>query len=155
MRALEVDAYTGAKGDARERFLDTMRGISKEWFKDPWLTALPRDGQPPPISILIENQGSTHDGGWHDDPTDDTELEKAQFLWADAIRHWDVDVLRDNPLSQLYLSVESAASSAGEVASGANEAVKGIGTLLRWAPYMLAAIGVLGLTTAALAAARR
>ncbi|SFE57176.1 hypothetical protein SAMN02745121_04760 [Nannocystis exedens] len=158
-RALATDAYAGARGDARDLFITRMRGLSKEWFKDPWLTLLPHDGNPPPVSILIENQGSTHDGGWHDDPTDDTELEKAQFLWADAIRTWDVDFLRDNPLSQLYLSVETAAmtaaETASEVASSANEAAKGVATIVKWAPYVAAGIPVLGLTTAALAAARQ
>lgn len=159
VRAFEADVYAGAKGDAREQFITTMRSISKEWFKDPWLTVLPYDGNPPPISIMIENQGETHDGGWHDDPSDDTEEEKIKFAWDDAIRTWDVSFLRDNPLSQLYLTVESAASTAvetaGDVASGANEAAKGIAVILKWAPYVAAGIVVLGLTTASLVVARR
>jgi hypothetical protein len=158
VRALAADAFAGAKGDVRTKYLDTMRGISKEWFKRPWLTVEPHDGQLP-ISILIDNQGPTHDGGLYDDPSDDTELEKAKFAWNDAIRTWDVDFLRDNPLSQLYLSVETAAvaaaETAGEVASGANEAAKGIAVILKWAPYVAAGIGALGLTTAVLVAARR
>ncbi|WP_143140858.1 hypothetical protein [Nannocystis exedens] len=154
-RALATDAYAGARGDARDLFITRMRGLSKEWFKDPWLTVLPHDGKPPPVSILIENQGPTHDGGLHDDPSDDTTWETVKFGWADAIRTWDVDFLRDNPLSQLYLSVETAASTAGQVAAGANDAAKGIASLLGWTPYVLAAIAVLGLTTAALVGARR
>ncbi|MFY0539487.1 hypothetical protein [Nannocystis pusilla] len=46
VRAFEADVYTGAKGDAREQFITTMRSISKEWFKDPWLTVLSYDGNP-------------------------------------------------------------------------------------------------------------
>ncbi|SFF11212.1 hypothetical protein SAMN02745121_07000 [Nannocystis exedens] len=154
-RALEADAYAGARGDARELFLSTMRSISKEWFKDPWLTVLPYDGNPPPVSILIENQGPTNDGGLHDDPSDDTAWETIKFGWADAIRTWDVNFLRDNPLSQLYLSVETVAATAGEVASGANEAAKGMATILKWTPYVAAGIAVIGLTTAVLAATRQ
>ena len=159
VRAFEADAWAGARGDAREQFITTMRGISKEWFRDPWLTVLPHHGNPPPVSILIENQGPTHDGGWHDDPSDDTAWEKIKFGWADAIRTWDVSFLRDNPVSQFYLTVESAATTAaetaGDVASGANEAVKGIAVILKWAPYVAAGIAVLGVTTAVLVAARR
>ncbi|PCC72509.1 hypothetical protein SAMN02745121_08786 [Nannocystis exedens] len=158
-RALATDAYAGARGDARDLFITRMRGLSKEWFKDPWLTVLPHDGNPPPVSILIENQGSTHDGGLHDDPSDDTTWETVKYGWADAIRTWDVDFLRDNSLSQLYLSVETAAmtaaETAGEVASGANEAARGVATILKWAPYVATGIAVLGLATAALAAARQ
>lgn len=152
VRAFQADAWAGARGDARDQFVTTMRGISKEWFRDPWLTVLPHDGNPPPVSILIENQGPTLDGGWHDDPSNDTSWEKVKFGWADAIRTWDADFLRDNPLSQLYLTVEETAS---EVASGANEAAKGIATIMKWAPYVAAGIAVLGLTTAVLVAARR
>jgi hypothetical protein len=151
-RALATDAYAGARGDARDLYITTMRGLSREWFKDPWLTVLPHEGNPPPVSILIENQGSTHDGGLHDDPSDDTTWETIKFGWSDAIRTWDVDFLRDNPLSQLYLSVEE---TAGQVASGANEAARGVATLLKWAPYMAAGIAVIGLTTAVLVAARQ
>jgi hypothetical protein len=69
-----------------------------------------------PLSILIDNQGATHDGGIYDDPADDTEWEKLKFGWADAIRTWDITFLRDNPLAQLYTNVETAASKAAETA---------------------------------------
>jgi hypothetical protein len=46
VRALSADAFSGAKGPARDEYLDTMRALSPTWFKDPWLTALPHDGQP-------------------------------------------------------------------------------------------------------------
>lgn len=148
VRAFQAEVYAGAKGDAREQFITTMRSISKEWFKDPWLMVLPYDGHPPPISIMIENQGETHDGGLHDDPSDDTTWEKTKFGWADAIRTWDVSFLRDNPLSQLYLNVESAASTAVDTAGD-------LAAILKWAPYVAAGIAALGLTTAAVVIARR
>jgi len=155
VRALAADAFSGATGDARSRYLDVMRGLSTTWFKQPWLTVLPREDDLPPLSILIENQGTTHDGGIYDaDPSDDHLLG-----WDHAIRTWNVDFLRDNPLAQLYTSVESAASTAAETAGavvgGANEAVKGIGLILKWAPFALAGIGVVGLSALALAAAKR
>lgn len=43
----------------------------------------------PQLSILIDNQGETHDGGIFDDPTDDTEWEKVKFAWSDVIRTGD------------------------------------------------------------------
>lgn len=66
--------------------------------------------------------------------------------------------MRDNPLSQLYLATESAAEAAiemtGAVASGANEAARGVATILKWAPYVAAGIGAVGLRAAVLAARR-
>ena len=155
VRALAADAFSGATGDARNKYLDVMRKLSTTWFKQPWLTVLPREDDLPPLSILIENQGTTNDGGIYDaDPTDDNLLG-----WEHAIRTWNVDFLRDNPLAKLYVNVESAASTAaqtaGAVAGSANEAVKGIGLILKWAPFALAGIGVVGLTALALAAADR
>jgi len=150
-RSLVADAFKGATGDARDQYVDTMRSRSATWFREPWLIVLPYEGQPPGVLILIDNQGSTHDGGIYDDPSDDTEWEKAKFGWADAIRTWDVDFLRDNPLAQFYLGAQSAA---GDIASGANDAVKGIATLLKWAPYAAAGIAVIGLTAAVLVTRR-
>ena len=155
VRALAADAFSGATGDARNKYLDVMRKLSTTWFKQPWLTVLPREDDLPPLSILIENQGTTNDGGIYDaDPTDDNLLG-----WEHAIRTWNVDFLRDNPLAKLYVNVESAASTAaqtaGAVAGSANEAVKGIGLILKWAPFALAGIGVVGLTALALVAADR
>ena len=155
VRALAADAFSGATGDARNKYLDVMRKLSTTWFKQPWLTVLPREDDLPPLSILIENQGTTNDGGIDDaDPTDDNLLG-----WEHAIRTWNVDFLRDNPLAKLYVNVESAASTAaqtaGAVAGSANEAVKGIGLIVKWAPFALAGIGVVGLTALALAAADR
>ena len=150
-RSLVADAFKGATGDARDQYVDTMRSRSATWFREPWLIVLPYEGQPPGVLILIDNQGSTHDGGIYDDPSDDTEWEKTKLGWANAIRTWDVDFLRDNPLAQFYLGAQSAA---GDIASGANDAVKGIATLLKWAPYAAAGIAVIGLTAAVLVTRR-
>ncbi|MBK7828386.1 hypothetical protein [Nannocystis sp.] len=150
-RSLVADAFKAATGDARNQYVDTMRSRSATWFREPWLIVLPYEGQPPGVLILIDNQGSTHDGGIYDDPSDDTEWEKTKFGWADAIRTWDVDFLRDNPLAQFYLGAQS---TAGDIASGANDAVKGIATLLKWAPYAAAGIAVIGLTATVLVTRR-
>ena len=159
VRALAADAFSGAKGPARDEYLNTMRALSPTWFKEPWLTALPHDGQPPPLSILIDNPGTTHDGGIYDDPADDTEWEKLKFGWADAIRTWDITFLRDNPLAQLYTTVETATNNAaevaGDVAGGVAGAAKGIAKILTWAPYVVAGIGVVGMTAVVLAATNR
>jgi hypothetical protein len=152
VRALVVDALKGAKGDARNEFVDVMRGRSTTWWKQPWLAVLPHDGQLPPVSMLIENQGATHDGGIYDDPADDTVLE----TWRNNINTWNVDFLRDNPLAVLYSKVDAIATTAvetaGAVASGANEAAKGLATVLKWAPYVAAGVGVIALTAVVVAA---
>ena len=157
-RALVSEAFNGAKGDARNEYLDVMRARSATWFREPWLIVLPYEHEPPGVLILIDNQGSTHDGGIYDDPSNDTEWEKVKFGWADAIRTWDINFLRDNPLAQFYLGAEAAASkaaeTAGDIASGANEAARGLATLLKWAPYAAAGIAVVGLTAAVLVTRR-
>ena len=154
VRAFVVDALKGAKGDARDEFVDVMRGRSKTWWKEPWLAVLPYDGNQPPVSMLIENQGATHDGGFYDDPADDTVLE----TWRNSIKSWNVDFLRDNPLAVLYSKVDSVAmtavETAGAVATGANEAVKGLATVLKWAPYVAAGVGAIALTGVVLAAVK-
>lgn len=151
-RALVADAYRGATGEARTRYVDVMRARSATWFRDPWLIVLPHGKDPPGVLILIDHQGSTHDGGLHDDAADDTEWEKLKFGWADAIRTWDVDFLRDNPLAQFYLGADAvadaAADVAGDLAGGVQDAAKGAAALLKWAPYVAAGVAVFGLTAA-------
>jgi hypothetical protein len=155
VRAFVVDALKGAKGDARNEFVDVMRARSKTWWKEPWLAVLPHDGAFPPVSMLVENQGATHDGGIYDDPADDTMLE----TWRNSINTWNVDFLRDNPLAVLYSKVDSIATTAvetaGAVATGASEAAKGLATVLKWAPYVAAGVGVIALTSVILAAGSR
>ncbi len=156
VRALNADAWDGALTDARLEYGDVMRSIDKYWTKNPWLTVLPHEGRPP-ISILLDNQGVINDGSmWDKDPTDDPLLASA---WDNAIRTWDIDFLRDNPLAVLFTKVENAASNivntAGDVADGAQQAAKSLAKILAWAPYVVAGIGTLGLATLVLTAASR
>jgi hypothetical protein len=106
--------------------------------------------------ILIDNQGALNDGGISTTTPSDTTWDPSG---RNAVRTWDVDFLRDNPLAQLYQGVETVAGkvveTAGQVAEGANEAAKGIATLLKWAPYVLAGIGAIGATAVVLAAVNR
>ncbi len=152
-RALITDAFGGAQGVARQQYLDAVARL-KTRFTDPWPIVLANEGELPPVMILIDNQGGAlNDGGiLDDDPSDDP-------LWAHAVRTWDVDFLRDNPLAQLYQGVETVAGkvveTAGQVADGANEAAKGVATLLKWAPYVLAGIGAIGATAVVIAAVNR
>lgn len=156
-RALIADAFNGATGEARTQYIDLMRTRGPTWFRDPWPIVLPHDTEPPAVQRLIDHQGSTHDGGIYDDPTDDTDWERNS--WANAVRTWNVDFLRDNPLATLYSNVNAATGAAidtaGQVLDGANEAAKGIATLLKWTPYVLAGIGALGATAFVIAAATR
>lgn len=156
VRALNADAWDGALTDARLKYSDVLRGIDKYWTKNPWLTVLPHEGSPP-IMILIDNQGVINDGSIFDkDPTDDPLLAAA---WDNAIRTWDIDFLRDNPLAVLFTKVESGAGkivdTAGDVADGAQQAAKSLAKILAWAPYVVAGIGTLGLATLVLTAASR
>jgi hypothetical protein len=156
VRALAADAWDGALTDARLEYSDVMRSIDKYWTKNPWLTVLPHEGSPP-ISILLDNQGVINDGSmWDKDPTDDPLLASA---WDNAIRTWDIDFLRDNPLAVLFTKLESGASNivdtAGDVADGAQQAAKSLAKILAWAPYVVAGIGTLGLATLVLTAASR
>ena len=153
--ALLTDAWDGATADARVQFSQTMRGISKTWTKDPWLTILLHNSSSP-VSILIEHQGITNDGGIFDDnPLDDT----LAANWNRAIHDWDIDFLRDNSFAQLFTAMpgtlSSVAETASNVAKGALEATKGLARLLPWTPYLLGGLGLLGATPLVLAASQR
>ena len=157
-RAFIADAFAGAKGAAREQYIDVMRSRSATWFREPWPIVLPFEGNPPAVMILLDNQGKTDDGGLYDDnPSDDNDWDK--LSWATAVRTWNVDFLRDNPLAKLYVNVDTAVNkvvdTAGELAGGANDAAKSLAKILKWAPYVLAGIATVGVTAAVLAAARR
>ena len=157
-RAFIADAFAGAKGAAREQYIDVMRSRSATWFREPWPIVLPHEGTPPAVMILLDNQGSTDDGGIYDDnPSDDNDWDKLN--WATAVRTWNVDFLRDNPLAKLYVNVDTAVNkaveTAGEVVGGANEAAKSLAKILKWAPYILGGIATVGLTAAVLAAAKQ
>jgi len=148
VRALSADAWDGATGDARVEFGAVMRGISKTYTSEPWLIMTPQGGLPP-IFILIDNQGTTQDpGGMYDsDPSDDP-----LFSWDKAIRTWDIDFLRDNTLAQSYTGLSEATEAVG---TGALDATKSLATILEWAPFALAGIGVIGLTSVVLALTSR
>ena len=156
-RALISDAFNGATGEARNKYLDLARTDGPNWFREPWPLVLPQDGGLPPVMLLIDNQGATHDGGIYDDPDDDPMWDR--LSWANAVRTWDVDFLRDNPLATLYTTTETIAGkvveTAGQVAAGANDAARGVATLLKWAPYVLAGIGAIGATAVVLAAVKQ
>ena len=156
-RALISDAFNGATGEARDKYLDVARTRGPNWFREPWPLVLPQDNGLPPVLLLIDNQGTTHDGGLYDDPSDDTEWDR--LSWANAVRTWNVDFLRDNPLATLYTTVDTAAGkvvdTAGKVADGAHEAARGLATILKWAPYVLAGIGAIGAAAVVLAAVNK
>ena len=138
---------------ARQQYLDAVARL-KTRFTDPWPIVVANEGELPPVMILIDNQGGAlNDGGvLDDDPSDDP-------LWAQAVRTWDVDFLRDNPLAKLFTATETVAGNvvetAGQVAGGVNDAAKSIAILLKWAPYVLAGIGAIGATAVVIAAANR
>lgn len=156
VRTLSADAWDGATGDARDQFGAVMRGISKTYTSQPWLIMSPHEGGLPPIFILIDNQGPTQDpGGFYDsDPTDDP-----LFSWDKAIRTWDIDFLRDNPLAQIYTGLGEATEAVGkgalDVGKGALDATKALATILKWAPFALAGIGVVGVTSVVIAMTNR
>lgn len=118
---------------------------------EPWLIVLPYEGQPPGVLILIDNQAARTTAASTTTPSDDTEWERTNSAGPTQSAAGTVDFLRDNPLAQFYLGAQSAA---GDVASGANDAVKSIATLLKWAPYAAAGIAVIGLTAAVLVTRR-
>lgn len=142
VRALTADAFAGATGEAKSAYVDAMREVGAFGVvSKPWLAVLPRGHQGPPIQILLDGQGvGANDGSVFDkDATDDP-------LWENAVRNWDVDFLRDNPLSQLYLGVENAAEAVvdttGDVIKGVGQGAHVVATLVRWAPWIAAASAV-------------
>lgn len=154
VRALAAEAFDGSTSEGKEKYFSVVRPLSATWFKEPWITIFPPDGQPPPLLILIDNQGETHDGGIYDDPSDDTAWEKVKFGWEDAIRTWDVDFLRDNPLAQFYLKADqvasvavdaatTAAGTAAELAKAGNSLVIGLAKAIQYWPYAAAGVAAI------------
>jgi hypothetical protein len=156
VRALNADAWDGALSEARLEYSDVMRSIDKYWTKNPWLTVLPHDGSSP-ILLLIDNQGIINDGSmWDKDPSDDPLLATA---WDNAIRTWDIDFLRDNPLAQFYLKTEevasgavdaatTAAGTAAEAAKAANSLVLGLTKAIQYWPYAACGVAALAVIVA-------
>ncbi len=142
VRALTADAFAGATGAAKSAYIDAMRAVGAIGPPSkPWLAVLPRGNAGPPIQILLDDQGvGANDGGVFDkDASDDP-------LWETAIRTWDVDFLRDNPLAQAFLGT---ADVAGAVVDAIGDTMKGVvagagalATLIRWAPWIAAASAV-------------
>jgi hypoxanthine phosphoribosyltransferase len=62
-------------------------------------------------------------------------------------------VARELNIRTVETVATTAVETAGAVASGANEAAKGVARILKWAPYVAAGVGVIGLTAVVLAAA--
>jgi len=145
VRALTADAFAGATGAAKSTYIDAMREVGAIGPPSkPWLAVLPRGNKGPPIQILLDDQGiGANDGSVYDkDASDDP-------LWETAIRTWDVDFLRDNPLAQAFLATADVADAVIEVASdtvnSAGDGLRIIATLIRWAPWIAAATAVAGL----------
>ena len=126
---------------------------------DPALTTHPESGLPVQRVYTAPNLALKHSG-----PAQRSKL-SAENLASYIVqrRRWMLGCLqiffRDNPLAQLYTATETVAGTvaetAGQVAAGANDAAKGIATLLKWAPYVLAGIGAIGATAVVLAAANK
>jgi hypothetical protein len=108
--------------------------------------------------ILIDNQGATHDGGiYDDDPSDDTDLGQAQL--GQRRPHLERRLPPRQPARPALHDDRGrrgkVLETAGQVAEGANQAAKGIATMLKWAPYVLAGIGAIGATAVVLAAVKQ
>jgi hypothetical protein len=94
-----------------------MRRIDKTWTKNPWMTVFParRSAAAP---AHPDRQPGRHQRRQHVglDPSDDP---RARTAWDNAIRTWDIDFLRDNPLAQFYLKADDVASGAVDAATTA------------------------------------
>lgn len=139
VRAFLGDVLRATTTPVRDEFIALMRSRPElKWPHDPWACVLPLDGGPPPIQKVVDNPGEDHDGGWYDDPSNDTKWEKLKFGWADAIRQWDGEILRTNPAAQFYQFAEKTAENT----------TKAAGTLATWATYLpyvpLVALGAVG-----------
>lgn len=146
VRVLIADAFRGATGPAKVQFVDTMRALSTTKASQPWHAVLPHGQSGPPLQILLDNQGAgPNDGSVFDaDPSDDP-------FFVNAIRTWDVDWLRDNPLAVAYQGTEDAAGAVVDTVAGAGKSAAQVaGSLLlvvKYGPYVL---GVAALAGAAL-----
>lgn len=143
VRALTADAFAGATGAAKSAYIDAMRAVGGVGgpVTKPWLAVLPRGNAGPPIQILLDDQGvGANDGSVYDkDASDDP-------MWETAVRTWDVNFLRDNPLAQAYLGAgemaDAVAQAAEDTAKAAGQGVHVLATLIRWAPWIAAASAV-------------
>lgn len=154
VRALSADAFAGATGEAKSKYVDAMRAVSKTWMQDPWLTILPRGSEGPALQILLDDQGvGANDGSVYDKNAADDPL------WSKAIREWDVAFLRDNPLAQAFTAVADGSAAVADAGvgllGGGVKAAEAVATLIRWAPWVLGGIAVAGVATVATVAVVR
>jgi hypothetical protein len=140
VRAFLGDVLRATTTPVRDEFIALMRSRPElKWPHDPWACVLPLDGGPPAIQKVVDNPGEDHDGGWYDDPSNDTTWEQLKFGWVDAIKRWDGEILRTNPAAQFYLYAEKTAENTAKSAS----------TLANWATYLpyvpVVVVGAVGL----------
>lgn len=108
-RALAADAFANATDAARDEYFTQVRHIGGPyWMKQPWLTVVPYDKLPPPVSILID----------HQKPPGIDPIDALLTQWDDAIRTWDITWLRDNPLAKLYQAAEDGVVAAAGASVG-------------------------------------
>jgi hypothetical protein len=153
-RALISDAFNGAKGEARSSTSTSCAAAARTGFASPGRSCS-REGEPPPVMLLIDNQGATHDGGIYDDD-DDSDWDRSAGPTRSAPGTSTSSATTRSPaLHDDRGRRRQVVETAGQVAEGANEAAKGIATLLKWAPYVLAGIGAIGATAVVLAAVKQ
>lgn len=112
VRAFVGDVLRATTTPVRDQFIALMRSRPElKWPHDPWACVLPLDGGAPPIQNVVDNPGEDHDGGWYDDPSNDTYFEQLKFGWRDAILRWDGEILRTNPAAQFYTFVADTAEN--------------------------------------------
>jgi hypothetical protein len=124
----------------RDEFIALMRSRPElKWPHDPWACVLPLDGKPPPIQNVVDNPGEDHDGGWYDDPSNNTTWEKLKFGWADAILRWDGEILLTNPAAQFFVA-------AGQAAEVVKDTIDNTRTIVKYLPYVpVVLVGTVGL----------
>ena len=146
VRALSADAFSGATGEAKNRYVDVMRELSPTWSSQPWLTILPREHEGPPLQILLDDQGvGANDGSVFD------KIAVDDPLWVNAVRHWDVDFLRDNPLAVAFQGASDVAEVVVDTGAGVVQGLGDVGrtlaTVIKYAPYVLGGLAVASIVT--------
>ena len=114
----------------------------------PRATNQPQDAKPETIRLSVDASGSFF---WNDEAVDDAGL--AVRLKAEAAKSPQPELHIRGDKDVRYERVAQAMAAA-QVAGGANEAAKGVATIIKWVPYVLAGSGVVGLTTIVVAARR-
>jgi hypothetical protein len=150
-RALVTDAFNGATGEARNEYVDVMRSRSATWFqgamadraavREPAARRAHPDRQPGQHARRrhLRRPRMTPSGRRRSSPGPTPSAPGTSTSCATT--RWPSSTSGRGGRS-------SAAETAGDIASGANEAAKSLATLLKWAPYAAAGIAVIGLTAA-------